>query len=49
MMKNSKVNHDKCLAVLTRSRRLIVVNVNVNGETTTSKEGDDVVDLEKSD
>ncbi|XP_049356983.1 uncharacterized protein LOC125821608 [Solanum verrucosum] len=49
MMINSKVNHDKCLAVLTRSGKSISGNVKVNGEATTSKEGDEAVGLDKSD
>ncbi|XP_015169021.1 uncharacterized protein [Solanum tuberosum] len=46
---NSKADHDKCLAVLTRSGKITGGDVKVNDELNTSGEKKDTIDVERSD
>uniref|UniRef100_M1DFE5 Integrase core domain containing protein n=1 Tax=Solanum tuberosum TaxID=4113 RepID=M1DFE5_SOLTU len=49
MMVTSEINHDKCLVVLTRSRKVVGGNVKVNVEANTSEKENDAIDVERTD
>ncbi|XP_015170484.1 uncharacterized protein [Solanum tuberosum] len=48
-MENSKADHDKCLAVLTRSGKVAGGDVKMNDGPNTSGEEEDIVNVERSD
>ncbi|WMV37892.1 hypothetical protein MTR67_031277 [Solanum verrucosum] len=48
MMVNSKINHEKCLAMLTRSERVVGGDMKVDGKVNTGKEGNNAIDVEGS-